>query len=224
MTTRWRPYSSTVGSKLLIALTGLALIAYLVLHLAGNLLLFLGPETFNSYAHTLVSNPLIVVVEVGLAAIFLLHIYETFVTWLRNRRARPQGYYKKEWAGGASRKSVASTTMIYTGALTLLFVVLHVRTFRYGVYYQVAGSEERDLYRLVLEVFRHPVNVGFYEIALVLVGLHLWHGFASAVESIGGNHPRYTPLVINAGKVIAVILAGGFLFIPLWVHFAGGRP
>ncbi|MFB3854497.1 MAG: succinate dehydrogenase cytochrome b subunit [Vicinamibacterales bacterium] len=223
MTTRWRPYSSTVGSKLLIALTGIALIAYLVVHLAGNLLLFLGPGTFNSYAHTLVSNPLIVVVEIGLAAIFIVHAYETFVTWLRNRRARPLGYHKRQWARGASRKSVASTTMIYTGAFTLLFVVLHVRTFRYGTYYQTAGSDARDLYRLVIEVFRDPLTVAFYEVALVLAGLHLWHGFSSAVESLGGNHPRYTPLVMKAGRLISTVLAGGFLLIPLWVHFGGGR-
>ncbi len=224
MTTRWKPYSSTIVSKFLIAVTGLALIVYLVIHLAGNLLLFLGPETFNGYAHALVSNPLIIVIEIGLAAIFVLHIYETVVTWIGNRGARPEGYYQKAWARGASRKSVASTTMIFTGIVTAVFVVLHVRTFRFGVHYEVPGSGERDLYRLVMEVFSDPVSVVFYELVLVLVGLHLWHGFSSSLESLGGNHPRFTPAAIAAGRVVAIVLGGGFIVIPLWVYFFGGTP
>jgi succinate dehydrogenase / fumarate reductase cytochrome b subunit len=222
MARRWTVTASTVATKLLIALTGLSLVLYLVVHLAGNLLLLLGPATFNGYAHALVSNPLIVPVEIGLAALFLIHVYETIVMWFANRRARPDPYEAKAWAGGPSRKSVASSTMIYTGLLTLAFVVLHVRTFRYGVVYRVPGTGERDLYRLVLEVFRDPLAVVFYEVALVLVGFHLWHGFTSALESLGLDHPRYTPLIVLAGRILAIAIAAGFLFIPLWVHFLGG--
>ncbi len=220
---RWDLSSSTVSTKLLIALTGLALVLYLIVHLAGNLIFFLGPASFNGYAHTLVSNPLILPVEIGLAAIFIVHIYEAVVMWLGNRSARPDRYYKKAWRGAPSRKSPASSTMIYTGLLTLLFVVLHVKTFRYGVYYQVANSEERDLYRLVREVFQNPVVVAFYELCLVLVGFHLWHGFASAFESLGVDQRRYTPRILLASKILAIVLGAGFLFIPLWIYFAGGR-
>jgi succinate dehydrogenase / fumarate reductase cytochrome b subunit len=222
-TTRWRPYSSTVGVKLLTALTGLALCLYLVLHLAGNLLLFLGPLTFNGYAHALISNPLVVPIEIGLAAIFAVHVLETSVMWWRNRRARPEPYAVKRWAGPPSRKTWASTTMIYTGLVTLVFVVIHVKGFKYGTYYQVTGREERDLYRLVIEIFRNPLYVAFYEACLVLLGLHLWHGFSSAFESLGGDHPRYTPAVLTVGKVLAVVIAGGFLLIPLWAYVIGGR-
>jgi succinate dehydrogenase / fumarate reductase cytochrome b subunit len=221
---RWSVSFSTVSTKLLVALTGLALVLYLVVHLAGNLVFLLGPARFNGYAHALVSNPLILPVEIGLAAIFIVHVYETAVMWLANRSARPERYFRKAWQGRPSRKSAASSTMIYTGLLTLVFVVLHVKTFRFGVYYQVPNSDERDLYRLVRQVFQNPVVVGFYEVCLVLVGFHLWHGFSSAFDSLGIDQPRYTPRILLAGKVLAVVLGAGFLFIPLWIHFAGGRP
>ncbi len=222
MASRSKPLSSSVVEKFLIAATGLVLVLYLVLHLAGNLLLFLGPERFNGYAHALVSNPLVVPAEIGLLAIFLVHVYKTVVMWWRNRAARPLGYYRTEWAGGPSRKSWASTTMIYTGALTAVFVVLHVRSFKYGTYYPAAGSDVRDLYRLVIEFFQSPVNVIFYEACLVFLGFHLWHGFASAFESLGADRPGFAPRLLLASKLVAIVIAGGFLTIPLWVYFFGG--
>ena len=221
MIQRWNPLASSVAEKLLIALTGLALFLYLVVHLLGNSLLFLGQEQFNGYAHLLISNPLIIPVELGLAAIFILHVWKTVAMWWRNRQARPDAYYQKQWAGSPSRKSIASTTMIYTGLLTAVFVVLHVWTFKYGPTSEIAG--ERDIYGLVTRFFSHPLYVAFYEVCLVLLGFHLWHGFSSAFESLGGDEPRYTPRVLLAGKVLAVVLGGGFVFIPLWVFFTGGR-
>lgn len=221
MIARWKPLSSSVAEKLLIALTGLALFLYLVVHLAGNTLLFFGPQRFNGYAHLLISNPLIVPLEIGLAAIFVLHVWKTAVMWWRNRKARPVAYYQKRWAGPPSRKSLGSTTMIYTGLLTAVFVVLHVKAFKYGDAAEIAG--QRDLYGLVTGFFHHPLNVAFYEVCLVLLGFHLWHGFASAFESLGGDEPRYTPRVVLTGKVLAVVIAGGFVIIPLWVFFSGGR-
>ena len=221
MTPRWKALSSSVAEKFLIAATGLALVLYLVVHLAGNALLFLGPATFNDYAHALISNPLVIPAEIGLLAIFILHVYKTVVMWWRNRSARPEAYARKRWAGGPSRKSLASTTMIYTGLVTAVFVVLHVRAFKYGAYYQVEGSEARDLYRLVIEFFQSPFNVVFYEVCLVLLGFHLWHGFWSAFESLGGDERAVRPRVLLVSKVVAVIIAGGFVAIPLWVYFGG---
>jgi len=221
MKPRWNAYSSSVAEKLLIALTGLALFLYLVVHLIGNTLLFLGPDTFNGYAHALISNPLVVPVELGLAAIFVLHVWKTAVMWWRNLGARPEPYARRRWAGAPSRKSLASTTMIYTGALTAFFVVLHVRAFKYGPAAEIAGR--RDLYGLLVAFFRDPLHVAFYEVCLALLGFHLWHGFSSALESLGADQPRYTPAVLLLGKGLAVVLAGGFLFIPLWAFFLGGR-
>src|SRR5688572_5296505 len=127
-----RVFSSSVGTKLLLGLTGLALFAYMLLHLAGNALILAGPEIFNEYSHALISNPLILPIEIGLLAIFLVHIYKAIVMWMGNKQARPVGYLKKEYAGHTSRKSVASSTMILSGLLILLFVIVHVKQFKFG--------------------------------------------------------------------------------------------
>ena len=222
MTPRLKVLASSIGTKLLMSVTGLALVLYLTLHLAGNLLVFFGPVVFNEYSHALVSNPLVVPAEIGLLAIFLLHVYRAVAMWIDNQRARPVKYVRKEWAGGASRKSLASSTMILTGAIMLLFVIVHVRTFKYGPEYSVAGSEVRDLYRLEAENFSHPITVLLYVLAVTLVGFHLWHGFSSSFQSLGADHPRYTPRIRLIGKLLAIVIAGGFVVIPLWVYFSGG--
>ncbi len=215
--------TSTVGTKLLIALTGLALFLYLILHLAGNLLILVGPTTYNGYAAMLLRNPLLVPVELGLVAIFIVHVYKTLVMWWDNRKARPERYHRKEWAGDPSRKSLASSTMIYTGLITLVFIVLHVKMFKYGDVRLVGPNREEDLYTLVVNTFHDPLWVGFYELCLLLLGFHLWHGFASAFESLGIHYSRSNRGIVRLGKVLAVIIAGGFFFIPLWVYFLGGR-
>jgi succinate dehydrogenase / fumarate reductase cytochrome b subunit len=216
---------STVATKILIALTGLSLVLFLCVHLIGNLMLYVGPATFNAYSHALISNPFIIPAEIGLAALFLLHVLETVLMWWDNRKTRPVPYQMKRWAGGASRKSWASTTMIWTGLITLVFLVIHVATFKYGPEYAttVHGVEARDLYRLVNEAFHSPVWVTFYAIAMVVVGFHLWHGFSSAFESLGLDHPTFTPTVLKLGKILAFVLGGGFLSIPLWMFFFGGQ-
>ena len=214
-----RAFSSSVGTKLLIGLTGLALFAYLVLHLAGNALVFAGPEIFNEYSHALISNPLIIPVEIGLLLIFILHIYKTASMWLRNREARPVGYREKRWADHTSRKSIASTTMIGSGLVTLLFVLVHVKQFKYGAWYQTVSADPiRDLYRTEIEVFRQPVWVGFYVLCTLIVGLHLRHGIASAFQSIGFDHPVYTRRLTVVGTALAVIIGVGLALIPLILY------
>src|SRR3954466_12647540 len=104
-----RVFSSSVGTKLLIGVTGLLLFAYLLLHLVGNLMVFAGQETFNHYAHTLVSNPLVVPAEIALALLFRLHLQKPVTRGTATQRPRTIGYEKKTWAGHTSRKSVAST-------------------------------------------------------------------------------------------------------------------
>ena len=112
MSARLRVFSSSVGSKILIGVTGLALFLYLILHIAGNLMVFFGPSVFNGYSHTMLSNPLIYPVEIGLLLIFLLHISKTVTMYLANQHARPSRYVKKKPAGPPSRKTFASSTMI----------------------------------------------------------------------------------------------------------------
>ena len=110
-----RVFSSSVGTKLLMGVTGLLLFGYLLLHLVGNLLVFAGQDTFNHYSHALISNPLVAPAEIALLLLFLLHIYKAVVMWTKNHAARPVRYEQKSWAGYTSRKSVASTTMSWSG-------------------------------------------------------------------------------------------------------------
>src|SRR5436853_1327829 len=115
MTSRHRPLSSLITTKLIIGITGVLLFLYLILHIAGNLMVFLGQDTFNKYSYMLVSNPLVGPVEVGLLLVVLIHIYKAVTMTLQNRAARPAPYAVKKMAGGTSQKSLASSTMILTG-------------------------------------------------------------------------------------------------------------
>ncbi len=219
MSTFRRVFSSSVGTKLLIGLTGLALFAYLILHLIGNVLIFAGPDTFNAYSHRLISNPLIVPIEIGLLAVFLLHIYKAITNYMANRGARPVGYEKKTFARHTSRKSVASSTMIWSGLVIALFVIVHVKQFKYGAWYEtVSANPIRDLARTEFEVFSQPGWVVFYVVATLLVALHLRHGISSSFQSLGLDHPVYTRRLTIWGIVFAVIIGGGLACIPLWLY------
>jgi succinate dehydrogenase cytochrome b subunit len=214
-----RYFSSSVGTKLLIGITGLLLFAYLILHLAGNALILAGPDVFNEYSHVLISNPLIVPIELALLLVFLIHIYKAVRMVIANRAARPVPYHKKAYAGHASRKSFSSSTMIASGLLVLLFVLIHVKQFKFGAYYQtVSETPIRDLYRTEIEVFQQPLWVAFYVISTIVVGLHLRHGISSGFQSIGFDHPLYTRRLTMWGIVLAVIIGGGLGLIPVWVY------
>ena len=209
--------ASSVGSKILIALTGLALAVFLVAHLAGNLLFFVGPDAFNHYSHNLVSNPLVYIAEAGLIAVFLLHVVKTVAGVVANRRARPERYAKTAWAktkNDKSRKSLASATMIVTGTITALFVVTHLLTFKFGTVY-LTPEGIRDIYRLQVEIFGQPLYVLFYLVAMFVIFSHLWHGLSSAAQSMGIDHPAWTPRVLLAGRVLSLAIAGGFFVIPI---------
>jgi succinate dehydrogenase / fumarate reductase cytochrome b subunit len=203
------------------ALTGLLLSAFLVVHLAGNLLMFAGADEFNHYSEGMLSNPLIYVAELGLLVLFIAHLASGILVYRQNRAARPIGYDTKKSAGHTSHKSIASTTMIFTGLFLLAFVPLHLITFKFGTYYETATSPPiRDLQRLVIETFSSPAYVVFYVVAMALVGFHLWHGVSSGLQSSGLYYRRGLRLF---GQIFAVIIAGGFLVIPIIVYFFGDR-
>ena len=216
-------FSSSVGTKILIGVTGVLLFTYLLIHIAGNALVFFGPDVFNNYAYVLeVRNPLLLPIEIGLLLVFLLHIYKTIRMYIGNQAARPARYVKKKWAGRPSRKTIASSTMIVSGLWLVAFLIIHVKTFRFGVEQEwPAGG--RDLYLLEMQAFTNPLVVGFYVLSMVVVGSHLWHGVASAFQSIGADQSRWTPRIMAAGKAMAVLIAGGFIVIALWAHFLGAR-
>jgi succinate dehydrogenase / fumarate reductase cytochrome b subunit len=213
-----RLFSSSVGTKLLMGLTGVALFAYMVLHLAGNALIFAGQDVFNEYSHILISNPLIIPIEIGLLAVFLLHIYKAITNWTANHAARPVAYTKKALAGHSSRKSVASSTMIWSGLFILVFVVIHVKQFKFGSWYTMTDSTVRDLYRTEVEVFQNPLWVAVYVVATLLVGLHLRHGIFSAFQSLGLDHPVYTRRLMAVGIAFALLIGVGLAMIPVWVY------
>jgi succinate dehydrogenase / fumarate reductase cytochrome b subunit len=222
MTTRRSVLASLITTKLIIGVTGVLLFLYLIVHIIGNLMIFLGRETYNGYAHFLTSNPLIIPIEIGLLLVFLIHLVKAIRMTFQNQQARPAKYATKAWAGGASQKSLGSTSMILTGLAILIFVPIHVWQFKLRAHYDV-GEGINDLYRIELENFSSPITVALYIGMMVLVGLHLWHGVASSFQSLGLSGPRFTPLIRKVGKVSAVIIAGGFIVIALWVFFAGGR-
>ena len=223
MASRTPFFSSSVGTKVLIGITGFALFLYLVIHIAGNLLVFFGPAVFNQYAYMMEErNPLLPVIELLLLAVFLVHIYKTVRMFLSNQSARPVRYAQKKPAGRPSRKSLASSTMIVSGLWLLAFLIVHVKAFRFSPIYPW-GDGGRDLYRQEMENLSNPFVAGFYVLSTIVVGSHLWHGISSAFQSVGDDQPRWTPRIVAAGRVMSVLIAGGFIIIALWAHFVGAR-
>jgi len=213
--------STSIGRKVLMAATGLLLLAFLVFHLAGNLLIYSGAASFNEHSHELISNPLVYLAELGLIVLFVAHLVSGILVYRRGASARPQAYRLKRWAGHTSQKSWASTTMILSGLVVLVFVPVHLWTFKFGAYYTSADHPEmRDLHRLVIEEFQKPSYVIWYVFAMAVTGFHLWHGFGSAFESLGiGNRTALR----RVGHLLAVLLTVGFLSIPIAVYLFGDK-
>lgn len=212
-------FKSTVGRKVLMALTGLALIGFLVAHLTGNFLLYGGPKKFNDYGHALTSTPLLYVAEIGLLVVFFIHVWAAMTLRRVNHDARPEGYKVKANAGHTSRRNLASGNMIISGVVIVIFLVVHIVTLKYGTHYDSPEEGVRDLHKLVLEKFSNPIYSGGYVIAMVILGFHLWHAFGSALQTLGIGHTRN---FARLGKLIALVLAIGFLSFPLYYFFMGG--
>lgn len=212
---------SSVGRKAMMALTGLGLVAFVTVHLIGNLILLKGDaDAFNIYAHFYMKlGGALYVIEAGLVAVFLVHIVSAIRVYLSKRKARPQNYIKKADAGGKSRKTVSSVSMIFTGLTLLVFLVIHLLNFKYGPHYStlVEGVEMRDLYRVVIDTYAQPLWTGFYVFCMVLLGFHLRHGFWSAFQSLGVLQPRCSNFIYGLGVAIALLLAFGFVIIPIWI-------
>jgi succinate dehydrogenase / fumarate reductase cytochrome b subunit len=201
------------------ALTGLGLLGFTATHLLGNVFIFFGPDAFNFYAHTLTSNPLILVAELGLAGMFLLHIVLAVLTRIENMRARPVNYYVKTRTGRG--ETLASKTMPITGMVLLVFIILHLWSFKYGTNYStiVDGVEMRDLFKTVIEYFASPLYVAWYVFAMCTLGYHTSHGFQSAFQSWGMRHPKYTPVIDIMSVAYGVVVALGFSSMAIFCHF-----
>jgi succinate dehydrogenase / fumarate reductase cytochrome b subunit len=216
---------SSVGRKFVMAITGLAMTIFLVEHLIGNMMLFSrNPDPYNMYADFLIGlGWLIIAAEMVLIAILLFHVYSAVTITFGKLKARPEDYKMKANAGRASKKTFASSTMIYTGVILFVFLMVHLKTFKFGPFYTttVEGAEIRDLHRLVWEVFQNPAYVIGYVLILIFMGFHLRHGFWSAFQSLGVSHPKYSPLIYGLGILTAVALSVGFLGIPVFIYIMG---
>ncbi len=206
---------STVGRKLTMALTGLLLVGFLVMHLAGNLLMFLGDETYNAYSHFLIKHPLIIIAEIGLILLFLFHIVDAVILRITERESRPKDYDTKKSLG---KRSLSSYTMIYSGVIILGFLIFHIVTMKFGPYYQAQNSEieMRDLYRLVVEWFSKPWYAIIYIVSMFFLGLHLIHAFQSSLRTLGISHRKYLHFLTAVSYLLAIVLAIGFAALPIY--------
>jgi succinate dehydrogenase / fumarate reductase cytochrome b subunit len=227
---------TTVGSKLLVALTGLALTGFVIAHMTGNLLLFKGRDALNSYALFLKDRgALLWGARIGLLVAFVLHIFLAVRLTLRNRAARPERYVYEDTV----QATFASRTMIWSGLALLAFVIFHLLHYTFGAIFATAPdgtnfldlteslaqatprdpARRHDVYAMTVYGFRNvPVSI-IYIVAQLFLGLHLWHGIASTFQSLGWNSPRWNPLITTIGRALAVILTIGNISMPLAVMF-----
>jgi succinate dehydrogenase / fumarate reductase, cytochrome b subunit len=214
-----RYFSSAIGRKQIMGFTGLAWSLFVLTHMAANMLILFSADAYNKYSHALISNPAIYLAEAGLVLTLLVHVVDGFWLTFQNKAARPQKYAMSP--SGEKAPRFQSRFMIFHGSLLLVFIILHLITFKYGEVYMttIDGVQMRDLHRLVIETFQKPGYVVWYVISMFAVGFHLSHGFYSAFSSLGIYHPRYSPWISRFGYVYAVIVAGGFLSQPLYVFF-----
>lgn len=218
------------------ALSGIALMAFIVVHLAGNLTLFGNGELFNQYAHKLEGlGPLLWVAEAGLLAIFLYHVITAIQIQLGKRAARGGSYAVTASKGGPSKQTIASRSMIITGLVLLVFVPLHVWMFKFNwgnphPVTEISGEKMNDLYATVAEHFKNPAWVLGYVAVMLFLGLHLRHGFWSSLQSLGAMNPKCSPLIYAGGLIFAALMAGGFLILPVYIYLkscglcCGGAP
>ena len=218
----WKSLNSSIGKKLVMAITGICLILFLVIHLINNLTLYAGPDLFNTVVEKLESiKPLIRVVEIILGLIFILHIFNGVRLWIENKKARPVNY---KINGSSKNTTVFSRTAFITGSIIFIFLVIHLRTFWVSFNMGSPLAESHRYYDIIVEAFQSPVYSGLYVVAVLLLGFHLNHGFQSAFQTFGWNHKKYFPLIEKIGTIYAIIMTIGFASIPIYfLFFFGGK-
>jgi succinate dehydrogenase / fumarate reductase, cytochrome b subunit len=205
---------STIAKKVVMALTGLALFGFVVGHLAGHFIMFQGAEAYNAYGHMLQSNKaLLWTARLGLLALAGLHIWAATSLTLANNAARPVGYR----ATAHENSTYASRTMKWSGPLLALFIVYHLLHFTVGSAH--SDFVRGDVYHNMITGFSNPIVLGFYLVSMLALGLHLAHGVASMLQTIGLSHPSYNGLRKAASLGLAALITLGNLFLPLSVFF-----
>ena len=210
----YRLFGTSIGRKLVMAATGIALLGFLVAHMLGNLTLYQGPDAINAYAAYLQSHVLIWAARLGLLVIFVVHVVTGIALARENRAARPVAYGRKEPVAS----TFASRYIVVTGLFVLAFVVFHLAHFTFGWlqpehYGAIDDRGRHDVYRMVVGAFRSPLFAGVYIAAMGLLGFHLHHAVQSAIQTLGVNHQSYNALLAIVSRgVVALIVLGNWSF------------
>jgi len=217
---------SSLGKKVVVALTGIVLVLFVIGHLVGNLTFFLGPDAINSYAMQLRDlGPLLWVARIGLLVAAGVHIGFTMLLWKENQAARPQKYA----VNAPMKTTVFARTMRLTGLIVLAFIAFHLAHFTLflvnpsyaKLHTELKGHEVHDVFRMVVLGFSNPLVSGFYILSLALVAFHLSHGIGSLFQTLGLSNQTVRPLYENAGRLIAWALFIGYAAIPVSILFFG---
>lgn len=214
--------NSSIGKKLMMAVTGSFLMIFLIVHLIGNVTLFFGAAAFNTYVSTLdVVKPLIRVIELVLLTAFILHIFNGVKLWIENKKARGVKYKVN---GSSENSDLYSRTMFLSGSIIFIFLVSHLGTFfwRFNVHDPMGLTNTHQYFDIVIHFFRIWWYVLLYVTAMVLLGFHLNHGFQSAFQTFGWNHKKYFPMIKKIGTLFAMIMAIGFASMPIYFFFFYG--
>lgn len=210
-----RFFGSSVTKKLVMALAGLFLITFLIVHLTINLFLLSDdPDPFNKAAHFMASNPLIKIFEVVLMGGFLIHIIWGVILQIQNWMARPKRY-KVTYP---SQTSFFSKYMIYLGIIILIFLFLHFLNFYFVKLGLVEGDHE-NFYGMVYDLFKIPVYLVIYLVSFIILAFHLHHGFQSAFQTLGLSHKKYTPVIKAIGLIYSLVVPAGFSLIAIIIYF-----
>lgn len=212
-------FSSSIGKKYLMGFTGLFLCSFLVVHLVGNFQLFYNDngEAFNAYTKFMTTNGIIRFLEIGLVLGFLGHIISGFMVTAQNWKAKPIKYAVN---AGSQTSSFSSRTMIWTGSLVLIFLVIHLK----GLWFEYKfGPQPADMYQITKDVLSEPIYSSFYIVSMIIMAIHLKHGFESAFQTFGLKDKRYEPLVKGAEVVFWALIPIGFALIPLYFVLGGAN-
>jgi succinate dehydrogenase / fumarate reductase cytochrome b subunit len=213
-------YRSSVGKKMIVAMTGIVLIAFVIGHLLGNLQIFLGPDWVNSYAeHLRELGPLLWAIRAFLIVNVLLHIFYTISLAMENRRARPSNYKKRNYV----KATFASRYMAMSGLIVLAFILYHLAHFTVRVtdprflLLKADPLNRYDVYSMMVYGFQNIFVSGFYVLGMFLLALHLSHGTSSFFQSLGLNDEKLAPRLAVAGRILAWLLFVGYTSIPVAV-------
>jgi len=204
---------TSVGKKLMMAVTGLGFCCFLTIHLAGNLTLYGGKDFFNAYVEHLHSlGPLVTLAEVGLLVFAVIHVLMGLLLFYQNYKARPVRYWVNKRAGG---RTLGSATMPYTGVILLVFIIFHLINFHF------VDKTETTTFQLLSQAFANPVYIFIYMFAVIIAAIHVSHGLWSAFQTLGADHPKYTPFLRGLSIVFSVVIGVGFGFLPIYVYLLG---